>query len=180
MPRDGPNGRCQRAQAIKRRRQIWDALHPDEIQVEKVFPPESATGYKQPPPQEKGFAASTAAAAGMTKQAINQHLARAEALGDDLDEITGTSLDKGVELDALKDMPEEDRRDLIRRAKDGENVTARGEEDRERNLRLVRQAIADMARLAKFSSPAEVASIAASIGIGAEEAAIAKAIAGAL
>lgn len=27
--------------------------------------------------------------------------ARAEALGDDLDKVTGTSLDKGVELDAL-------------------------------------------------------------------------------
>ena len=50
------------------------------------------TGYKQPPPQEKGFAASTAAVAGMTKQAINQHLARAEALGDDLERITGTSI----------------------------------------------------------------------------------------
>ncbi len=33
----------------------------------------------------------------MTKQAINQHLARAEALGDDLPRVTGTSLDKGVE-----------------------------------------------------------------------------------
>ena len=37
----------------------------------------------------------------MTKQAINQHLARAEALGDDLPRVTGTSLDKGVELDWL-------------------------------------------------------------------------------
>ena len=49
------------------------------------------------PQHEQGFAASTAAAAGMTKQAINQHLARAEALGDDLPRVTGTSLDKGVE-----------------------------------------------------------------------------------
>ena len=48
------------------------------------------------PQHEQGFAASTAAAAGMTKQAINQHLARAEALGDALQRITGTSLDKGV------------------------------------------------------------------------------------
>ncbi len=47
----------------------------------------------------KGFAASTAAA-GMTKQAINQHLARADALGDDLERITDTSLDKGTEMDA--------------------------------------------------------------------------------
>lgn len=29
---------------------------------------------------------------------------RADALGEDLDEVAGTSLDKGVELDALKGM----------------------------------------------------------------------------
>ena len=58
----------------------------------KVCPPESVTGYKQPPPQEKGFAASTAAVSGESKRSINQHLARADALGDDLERITGTSI----------------------------------------------------------------------------------------
>ena len=163
---------AQRAKAIKRRKEIWEAMRPNSGT--------SCSTIRESAGRPAEFAADTAKASGQSKQDINRHLARAEALGEDLDEITGTSLDKGVELDALKDMPEEDRRDLIRRAKDGENVTARGEEDRERNVRLVRQTIADMARLAKFSSPAEVASIAASIGIGAEEAAIAKAIAGAL
>jgi len=114
----------QRAQAIKRRRQIWEALHPAEIQVGKVCPPESATGYKQPPPQEKGFAASTAAVC-ESKSQINRHLARADALGDDLERITGTSLDKGVELDALAKLPEPERKDLIDRAEAGENVSAR-------------------------------------------------------
>ena len=104
--------------------------------------------------------------------------ARAEALGEDLDEIAGTSLDKGVELDALKELPQEERKELIQRAKAGEQVSARSEEDRERNVRLVRQTIADLARLAKFSNPAEVATIAYEIGIGAAESAIAKAIAG--
>ena len=33
----------------------------------------------------------------MTKRSINDHLARAEALGDDLPRVTGTSLDKGVQ-----------------------------------------------------------------------------------
>lgn len=115
----------QRASAIKRRRQIWGALHPEEIQVGKVCPPESATGYKQPPPQEKGFAASTAAVSGESKRAINQHLARAEALGDDLERVTGTSLDKGVEMDALAKLPEPERKDLIARAEAGEEVSAR-------------------------------------------------------
>lgn len=118
----------QRAQAIKRRKQIWEALHPEEIQVGKVCPPESATGYKQPPPQEKGFAASTAAVSGESKRAINQHLARADALGDDLERITGTSLDKGVEMDALKAMPEPERKELIDRAAAGEKVSARAQQ----------------------------------------------------
>lgn len=49
----------------------------------------------------EGFAAETAAASGQSKRDINRDLARAEALGDDLDRIVGTSLDKGVEMDAL-------------------------------------------------------------------------------
>lgn len=132
---------AQRSKAVKRRREIWEALHPvkaqrfesvfealgvdegAEIQVEPVVPPE--IGYCQPPPQTKSFAAETADASGMTKQAINRHLARADALGDDLDKVTGTSLDKGVELDALKAMPPEQRAPLIERAQAGECVSAR-------------------------------------------------------
>ena len=82
-------------------------------------------GRKAGPQHEQGFAAATATAAGMTKQAINQHLARADALGDDLERVTGTSLDKGVELDALAKLPEPERKDLIARAEAGEEVSAR-------------------------------------------------------
>lgn len=45
-------------------------------------------------PQE--FAADTAIASGESKAQVNRHLARAEALGDDLDAVAGTSLDHGV------------------------------------------------------------------------------------
>ncbi len=139
----------QRAKAVKRRKEIWEALHPvrqrfdsvfdalgtveehtteaegrEELEVEPVIPPQvfSHGGAR---PQSKSFAASTAEASGMTKQAINRHLARAEALGDDLDKVTGTSLDKGVELDALKAMTPEQRAPLIERAQAGEKVSAR-------------------------------------------------------
>lgn len=71
------------------------ALHPAEIQVGKIRPPE--IGYGKPPPQEQGFAAETAAVSGESKRDVNRHLARAEALGDDLPRVTGTSLDKGAE-----------------------------------------------------------------------------------
>ncbi len=112
----------QRTKYTKRRAQIWEALHPVEhsleqrygeitnepqrkypnnLEVESVVPPQVAT-HGGARPQTKGFAASTAQATGMTKQAINRHLARADALGDTtLDKITGTSLDTGVEMDAL-------------------------------------------------------------------------------
>lgn len=166
---------AQRAKAIKRRKEIWEAMRPQN-QVGQVVPPE--IGYGKPPAQSHEFASDTSRVSGESKRDVNRHLARAEALGEDLDEIAGTSLDKGVELDALKDLPQEERRELIQRAKAGEAVSARSEEDRERNVRLVRQTIADLARLAKFSNPAEVAAIAAEIGVGAAESAIAKAIAG--
>ena len=88
---------AQRTNAIKRRKQIWEALHPAEIQVGKVCPPESATGYKQPPPQEKGFAALTAAAAGMTKRAIKRRKQIWEALhpGETGDATCASSLSDG-------------------------------------------------------------------------------------
>lgn len=79
--------------------------------------------------QKVGFASDTAEATGQTKQSINQHVSRAEALGDDLLEVTGTSLDKGVELDALKAMPEPERKELIQKAKAGEKVTARKQQE---------------------------------------------------
>jgi hypothetical protein len=43
--------------------------------------------------------------------------ARGEALGDDLGGVTGTSLDKGVDLDALAKLPKDERKGLIDRAK---------------------------------------------------------------
>lgn len=77
--------------AVKRRAEIWTALHPGE-QVAQLEPPVAKHGRAQ----EKGFAADTASASGMSKASINRNIARAEALGDDLVEVTGTSLDKGV------------------------------------------------------------------------------------
>ena len=134
----------QRAKAVKRRKEIWEALHPvrqrfdsgfdalgtvegpmteaeEREQVAQVAPPVAKHGRAQ----DKGFAADTAQISGESKAAINRHLARAKALGDDLDKVTGTSLDKGVELDALKAMTPEQRAPLIERAQAGEKVSAR-------------------------------------------------------
>ena len=105
----------QRAHYSKRRKEIWEALHPepmagygredggDNEQVGKVCPPVAKHGHAQ----TKGFAAATAEVTGESKRAINLNVARAEAIGDDLLRLTGTSLDKGVELDALAKLPTE-------------------------------------------------------------------------
>ncbi|MGB5084201.1 MAG: hypothetical protein WBO09_06235 [Methylocystis silviterrae] len=45
--------------------------------------------------------------------------------GGKLGDVVGTSLDKGVEFDALAKAPDEERKYLIARAKAGENVSAR-------------------------------------------------------
>lgn len=114
----------QRTGYTKRRKQIWEALHPAEkIAVEPLVPPQSESPMARP--QEKGFAASTAESTGMTKQAINRHIARADALGDDVERITGTSLDSGVEMDALAKLPTPERAEIIDRAVAGEQVSAR-------------------------------------------------------
>ena len=126
----------QRTTYTKRRKQIWEALHPtvktdvsdfsDDSNTQRVelLPGDSnrtsvsvlensqnnsgttgSTIHPKKAGRPKQFAASTAKATGMTKQAINRALARADALGDDaLAKVTNTSLDSGVELDALAKM----------------------------------------------------------------------------
>ena len=71
------------------------------------------------------FAAETSALTGESKQSINQYRAIGEALGEDVLRVTGTTLDKKVELMALAKLPEPERKELIERAAAGEVVTAR-------------------------------------------------------
>jgi hypothetical protein len=108
---------AQRAVAIKRRKEIWEALHPHGVSAQIAPKPQGGR------PTE--FSSETAAVSGESKSQINRHLSRAEALGEDLLKVAGTSLDKGVELDALKSLPAEQRAPLIERAQAGEQVSAR-------------------------------------------------------
>lgn len=114
---------AQRAAAIKRRKQIWEALHPES--GGSICATRLSNGRSAGPQHETQFAAETAAVTGEPKSSINRHLARAEALGEDLAAVAGTSLDKGVELDALKALPVGERQVLIARARKGEVVSAR-------------------------------------------------------
>ena len=117
---------AQRASATKRRKQIWEALHP-ESQVGQLVPPEKyKVGNKCPPFQTQGLAAETESATGQSKRHTNRAISRADALGDEaLGKVANTSLDSGVELDALAKLPLPIRSELIDRAAAGENVSAR-------------------------------------------------------
>ena len=114
---------AQRGVAINRRKQIWEALHPETGGT--ACPTSLPDGRKAGPQHLQQFAAETASVSGESKRGINRHLARADALGDDLAAVAGTSLDKGAELDALKSLPVAERRSLIARARAGEQVSAR-------------------------------------------------------
>ena len=100
---------------IQRRKELWEVLHPE-------------SGRNPPTLTGRGniaFSADTERATGESKRRTNEHLSRAEALGPDIHAVVGTSLDKGVELDALVKMKPEERRDLVRRAQAGEQVSAK-------------------------------------------------------
>jgi hypothetical protein len=93
--------------------------------------PETKHGSNQdgPYPQfgetETGrFTAATAFATGKPERNIRRAAARGEALGDDLNDIAGTSLEKGVEMDALAKLPSQERKSVIDRAKSDELTSA--------------------------------------------------------
>ena len=138
---------AQRAAAIHRRKEVWEALHPNSGQGS------ASIGPGRP----KEFAADTAKVSGQSKSSINQHVARAEALGPDLHAVIGTSLDRGVELDALKDMDSDERHALIERARAGEVVSAREPKDDQLASRLVSVCVGDFARMLGKVTPDEVA-----------------------
>ena len=124
----------QRTGYTKRRKQIWEALHPvEKVQtVADLDCYENNSGASCATIQDKGrgrpegFAAATAEATGQSKATTNRAIARADALGDEaLNKVANTSLDSGVELDALAKMPAPERTELIERAAAGEQVSAR-------------------------------------------------------
>ena len=138
---------AQRAAAISRRKEVWEALHPELS--DKL----SGKGPGRP----VSFAGDTQDKTGENERDTRRHLSRAAALGPDIHEVVGTSLDKGVELDALKDMDADERHDLIQRAKAGEAVSAREPKDEQLAGRLVSVCIGDFARMLGKVTPEDVA-----------------------
>ena len=118
----------QRTGYTKRRKQIWEALHPSEksIGATCATTPSVSVRGRVGEGRPEGFAAATAEATGQSKATTNRAIARADALGDEaLTKVVNTSLDSGVELDALAKMSAPERAVLIERAAAGEQVSAR-------------------------------------------------------
>ena len=82
---------------LARRKELFEA----RAESGKTFPTLTGRG-------NKAFAQETAEKTGQSKRDINNKVARAEAIPD-IDRVAGTSLDKGVELDALAKMDEPER-----------------------------------------------------------------------
>lgn len=93
-----------RTQHVIRRKQLWEQRNKG--------------GKSIPTPggeQKIGFAKETAERTGVSKRAVNQALSRETIPTSILAMIKGTSLDRGVYLDALKTLPKEGMADKVRR-----------------------------------------------------------------
>ena len=66
------------------------------------------------------FTADTARRTGKSETSVKRDATRAKRLGTDLDRVAGSSLDKGVELDALAALTPDERAPIIQRAAGGE------------------------------------------------------------
>jgi ParB family transcriptional regulator, chromosome partitioning protein len=94
---------AQEASAIFRRKAIYEELHPEtKAGVAQSIGMNKAIGRDVTDNLSATFASATADARGKDERTIRRAAARGEALGDDLGAVTGTSLDKGMELDALE------------------------------------------------------------------------------
>jgi ParB family chromosome partitioning protein len=109
--------------ATFRRKVVYEKLHPETKAAGNIGPERQFVAAGR-----ASFASATAAATGKDKRTIERAAARGKALGDDLKAVKDTSLDSGVELDALAKLSVEVRRELIAKAKAGEKVSARSED----------------------------------------------------
>ena len=100
-------GKFEASSAIFRRKAIYEELHPET----KHGANQHTRGVDNLATPSDRFTAATADATGKDERTIRRAAARGEALGDDLGAVTETSLDKGVELDALAKLPKDEIRD---------------------------------------------------------------------
>ena len=118
---------AERAIHIGRRKEIYEALHPETkagTNQHKKSRSQNGTGTPS-----DSFLDATAATTGKGRSTVARDAHRAANIPA-LSDVVGTSLDQGDELDALAKLTEARQADLIGRAAGGERVTAKSEAKR--------------------------------------------------
>lgn len=115
-------GDAERALLVSRRKALYETQHPETVHGGNL---EGGGVAKLARPDVSRFTAATARATGRSERAVQRDAQRGEVLGADAARIARTSLDKGVEIDALVALPKRQRASLIDRASRGETVSAR-------------------------------------------------------
>jgi ParB family transcriptional regulator, chromosome partitioning protein len=103
---------AERALFTRRRKEIYEALHPETKAAQNASKERKTSA-------NSAFVSDTAEKSGVSRRTVEMDAARG-SIGDDLSDLKGTSLDKGVELDALAKMDPGERADIVARAKAGE------------------------------------------------------------
>jgi ParB family transcriptional regulator, chromosome partitioning protein len=112
---------AERALFTRRRKEVYEALHPETKAAQNASKERKTSA-------NSAFVSDTAEKSGVSRRTVEMDAARG-SIGDDLSDLKGTSLDKGVELDALAKMDPGERADIVARAKAGERVTARRQQN---------------------------------------------------
>lgn len=116
---------AERSWQTARRKEIYEALHPE---TKRHVAGAHGSNRKQGNASANlapAFTTSTSRTTGRSERTIQREAERGEKLGPILKRVAGTSLDKGVELDALAALPSDERDEIVSRAEKGERVSAR-------------------------------------------------------
>jgi ParB family chromosome partitioning protein len=117
---------AQETAAVVRRKQIYEALHPETKHGGSRTPSRQSGVLKSIRKSMKRFSAETALKTGRSERSIQRIAHRGENIDPaDLSRIAGTSLDNGSELDALAELSASEQKRLVDLAASGTEVSAR-------------------------------------------------------
>jgi ParB-like chromosome segregation protein Spo0J len=112
---------AERALHQARRKELYESLHPETKHGGDRKSVKQSSSQNE---NLKAFVDATAARTGKGRSTIARDVTRAKQVAV-LDQIVGTSLDQGGEIDALAKLPEKEQRTLAERARNGEKVSAK-------------------------------------------------------
>jgi ParB family chromosome partitioning protein len=110
----------ERALFTRRRKEIYEALHPETRQRANVGPNRQFVATETP-----AFTADTATRTGVDRRTVERDARRGDKVDAEImAEIRGTDLDKGVVLDALASLPRDLQRERLNEFRSGQRHNA--------------------------------------------------------